>query len=81
MTYDPRPGVTTKPTREHIVHHRESDYRREPDYGGYALVAFLVMLAILFGIWLFGGEGTDTSVTTTPGFETTFPVLTTIPTP
>ena len=76
MTYNPRPGVTTEPTREHVVHHRE------PDYGGYALVAFLVVLAILFGVWLFGGEGTgDTSVTTTPGFETTFPVLTTFPTP
>jgi hypothetical protein len=57
------------------------------NYGGMALAAVLVVLAILFVVWLFGsGDGTtanttelDNPVVTTAPIETTVPVETTAP--
>lgn len=77
MTFDPVLGVSTEPDQEHVVHHHGP-----PNYGGYALVAVLVVLAVLFAVWLFGNDGTGgTTETTTPGFETTLPVEPTVPAP
>lgn len=76
MTHDPRSPVETEHSHEHVVHHRE------PNYGGYALVAVLVVLAVLFAVWLFSNDDTQgTTETTSPGIETTLPVGTTVPAP
>ena len=87
MTYDPRTGVSTERDREVIV------TPAGPNYGGIALAAVLVVLAIFFAVWLFGsGDGTTatttgeltgdnpvvTTVETTVPVETTAPVETTV---
>ena len=81
MTYDPRTGMSTERDREVIVTPSGTNY------GGMALAAVLVVLAILFVVWLFGsGDGTtgtttelDNPVVTTVPAETTAPVETTAP--
>ena len=81
MTYDPRTGVSTERDREVIVTPSGTNY------GGMALAAVLVVLAIFFAVWLFGsGDGTtattsdlDNPVATTAPVETTVPVETTAP--
>jgi hypothetical protein len=81
MTYDPRTGVSTERDREVIVTPSGTNY------GGMALAAVLVVLAIFFAIWLFGSnDGTtattsdlDNPVATTAVVETTVPVETTAP--
>ena len=81
MTYDPRTGMSTDRDREVIV------TPSGPNYGGMALAAVLVVLAIFFVVWLFGsGDGTtatttdlDNPVVTTAPIETTVPVETTAP--
>lgn len=76
MTHDPRTGVSTEGSHEHVVHHRE------PNYGGYALVAVLVVLAVLFAVWLFNNDDTQgTTGNTSPVVETTLPAETTVPAP
>ena len=81
MTYDPSTGVSTERDREVIV------TPAGPNYGGIALAAVLVVLAIFFAVWLFGSDDGTTAtttdldnpvVTTTPA-ETTAPVETTAP--
>jgi hypothetical protein len=79
MTYDPRTGVSTERDREVIV------TPAGPNYGGIALAAVLVVLAIFFAVWLFGSnDGTTTATTTGDNpvgttIETTVPVETTAP--
>ena len=81
MTYDPRTGVSTERDREVIVTPSGTNY------GGMALAAVLVVLAIFFAVWLFGSnDGTtattsdlDNPVATTAPVETTVPVETTAP--
>jgi len=82
MTYDPRTGVSTERDREVIVTPSGTNY------GGMALAAVLLVLAILFVVWLFGSsDGTTTNTTTeldnpvvtTVPIETTAPVETTAP--
>jgi hypothetical protein len=81
MTYDPRTGVSTERDREVIV------TPSGPNYGGIALAAVLVVLAILFVVWLFGSGDATTGTTsdlikpveTTAPAETTMPVETTAP--
>ena len=80
MTYDPRTGMSTERDREVIVTPSGTNY------GGMALAAVLLVLAILFVVWLFGSnDGTtgntdlDNPVVTTVPIETTAPVETTAP--
>ena len=80
MTYDPRPGMSTERDREVIVTPSGTNY------GGMALAAVLLVLAILFVVWLFssddgttGNTDLDNPVVTTVPTETTAPVETTAP--
>ena len=76
MTYDPRTGLTTESDREVIV------TPSGPNYGGIAMAAVLVVLAILFVVWLFGSTDSGTTGTTTEldnGLVTTVPIETTAP--
>ena len=69
MTYDPRTGVSTERDSEVIV------TPAGPNYGGIALAAVLVVLAIFFAVWLFGSDD-GTTATTTGGDN---PAVTTVP--
>ena len=78
MTYDPRTGVSTERDREVIVTPAGTNY------GGIALAAVLVVLAIFFAVWLFGSDDGTTATTTGDNpvvttVETTVPVETTAP--
>ena len=55
MTYDPRTGVSTERDREVIVTPSGTNY------GGIALAAVLVVLAIFFAVWLFGSDDGTTA--------------------
>jgi hypothetical protein len=76
MTYDPKTGMTTDRDREVIVTPSGTNY------GGIAMAAVLVVLAILFVVWLFGSTDGGTTGTTTElddGVVTTAPIETTAP--